>query len=347
LVIINDGSNDNTKDEIHKFKDERIIYLEQSNSGQLNAIFKSLKYLTGDLVMLLHSDDLLTNHNAIEKNIKYFRDNNIDGIYCDLVKIDESGKPSGVIKVAEKICDKSPVYVLASYGSNIIPDTFFCTMEFLKKNIFKNYCLWNIPYWLIFQTENIDVPILKKSIYPWYKYRVYSGNYIQSDLGKFVVTNGCLRSVLQLSKYYYIPWNQIQNLAYRISKKIIFFKKRERDLLKHNKLKIISKTIKQRYGNIPNDLYYSSIVQFYKNISCREITLQSPLSTNDLIFGKDANIFFNLMNDNKLPEVYHEILQEAYNGFSKVVVNNLLEKQILDVILMFLNLEATVEIKSK
>ncbi|MEN3042284.1 MAG: glycosyltransferase, partial [Fervidobacterium sp.] len=48
LVVVNDGSTDNTDEVIKKFKSRKLIYLKQENKGQLNALFTASKCITGD-----------------------------------------------------------------------------------------------------------------------------------------------------------------------------------------------------------------------------------------------------------------------------------------------------------
>ena len=51
-IVINDGSTDNTREIIEKIQDEqkdknKIIYREQANADQLNAIIHAIDYITG------------------------------------------------------------------------------------------------------------------------------------------------------------------------------------------------------------------------------------------------------------------------------------------------------------
>jgi glycosyltransferase involved in cell wall biosynthesis len=60
LLIVNDGSTDNTADLIHTYHDSRIKYFEQSNNGVSAARNLGLKHMQGDYFCFLDSDDLLT-----------------------------------------------------------------------------------------------------------------------------------------------------------------------------------------------------------------------------------------------------------------------------------------------
>lgn len=60
LVVVNDGSTDNTADVINKFAhDERIKIITQNNTGIAGAYQNAFSHIDGDYVMFLDSDDAL------------------------------------------------------------------------------------------------------------------------------------------------------------------------------------------------------------------------------------------------------------------------------------------------
>lgn len=67
-LIIDDGSKDNTKQVVQKFKEENKIdikYFYQENQGKMKAINRLVKEATGDLIIECDSDDYFTS-NAFE-----------------------------------------------------------------------------------------------------------------------------------------------------------------------------------------------------------------------------------------------------------------------------------------
>ena len=74
-------------------------------------------------------------------------------------------------------------------GDNLIGDTFIVKKEIFYKYVLPNYIYDNTIYYVDYQNFKI-LNLLK--IEPWYKYRVFGDNYINSDAGKFEVSNGCL-----------------------------------------------------------------------------------------------------------------------------------------------------------
>ena len=57
LIIVNDGSCDNTLDIITSFNDKRIKIINQSNQGPGGARNNALKIAKGNYIMFLDSDD--------------------------------------------------------------------------------------------------------------------------------------------------------------------------------------------------------------------------------------------------------------------------------------------------
>ena len=77
--VVDDGSNDNTKNVIEKMRIENrieIVYKRKENGGKHKAINFGLKYINTDLTFIVDSDDILT-EDAIENiekiNKKYYR----------------------------------------------------------------------------------------------------------------------------------------------------------------------------------------------------------------------------------------------------------------------------------
>ena len=74
LIIINDGSLDNSAKIIDKIKDNRIIYIEQKNLGVSVARNFGLKYANGKYLLLFDADDILP-ENSLYDRVKYFSNN--------------------------------------------------------------------------------------------------------------------------------------------------------------------------------------------------------------------------------------------------------------------------------
>ena len=153
LVIVDDGSKDNTKEVIEQYKKEKdannqIKYIWQENGDQLNAILNGIQYLTGDYIYLLHSDDLLNSEDVFEKCIKYMEEHpEYDAITADLTIIDENTNIKGTQKVQKY---KKKDYILAIQelwlGRNLYVDFAFHRAKTFFEQVKNNYVIWNTPY---------------------------------------------------------------------------------------------------------------------------------------------------------------------------------------------------------
>ncbi|WP_421875625.1 glycosyltransferase family 2 protein [Marinoscillum sp.] len=73
LVIVNDGSTDNSREIIESFSDNRIVYMEQENRGVSSARNLALTKIKGQYFCFLDADDLFTSV-SLESRIKVFNE---------------------------------------------------------------------------------------------------------------------------------------------------------------------------------------------------------------------------------------------------------------------------------
>ncbi|MCD9542972.1 glycosyltransferase [Photobacterium carnosum] len=71
VVIVDDGSTDNTKEKIKEIKDSRIVYIYKDNGGVSSALNLGLKYCKSEIIARLDSDDI-AHVNRIEVQLKEF-----------------------------------------------------------------------------------------------------------------------------------------------------------------------------------------------------------------------------------------------------------------------------------
>lgn len=132
-IIIDDGSTDNTKEIVNEFILENKIninYFYKENGGKHTALNYGFKKANGDYILILDSDDYLT-ENAIELSLKYiekYKNENISGISF-LRKIEN---PIHKEKIFEEDI-KKPIEF--KYNNNFLSD--MC--EVYKKDILLEY----------------------------------------------------------------------------------------------------------------------------------------------------------------------------------------------------------------
>ncbi len=99
LLIINDGSPDNTKDMVQPFlKDPRIKYYEQENKGQAATRNRGIGLARGDFIQLLDDDDLLA-PDALAWKLDYLKTHpDVSCIVGGVQYIDEEGNYLGTLQ---------------------------------------------------------------------------------------------------------------------------------------------------------------------------------------------------------------------------------------------------------
>ena len=133
LLIIDDGSIDNTKEIIAPFlSDKKIHYYYQNNQGVSIARNNGLAKCNGEFISLLDADDLWLERN-LENRIKLFNENReVNWVFGSIKLINEQGD-----KLNETIIgsDKNLLRSLLSWNGNIItiPSTITIKKECLDK----------------------------------------------------------------------------------------------------------------------------------------------------------------------------------------------------------------------
>ena len=86
-IIIDGKSNDDTLKIIEKYKSKVSKLLSENDEGIYYAVNKGIKLATGDIIAILHADDIYTSRNIVSKVVKKFDDLNVDTVYRDLAYV--------------------------------------------------------------------------------------------------------------------------------------------------------------------------------------------------------------------------------------------------------------------
>ena len=120
IIIVNDGSTDNTLNIIKKMNeiDDRIVVINKKNQGLIEARKTGLKYAKGEFILFLDGDDWLEN-NCIDELYKIAKDKKVDIVlYNAYIAYDDKKE------------------ILNTFNENMLDD--------IKKNPIKNLLLLNI-----------------------------------------------------------------------------------------------------------------------------------------------------------------------------------------------------------
>jgi len=149
LIIINDGSSDNTLNIVNSYSDNRIrIINNKKNIGIVRSLNKGISTTRGKYIARLDSDDL-SNLDRLQKQL-FFLENNFDfGLVGSWVEvINENGKSLDLWKI--NLSSEEIYYNLIFYNC-IIHSSVMFRKEILKKiglyreecALVEDYDLWN------------------------------------------------------------------------------------------------------------------------------------------------------------------------------------------------------------
>ncbi len=189
LIIIDDGSTDNSVEVIKKYlNDNRIkLYINEKNLGLAKTLRKGIQYSTSDWIAFLESDDKFF-PNALEEKVKAIS-KNADIIFTNLELIGNENLKLLYLQHFENIktywkllINTGFVENFAQYISNVnlIP-TFSVVM--VKKNLlmkcnFNSLCKSSLDYFLWAQLSLYKVYYLDIKLTYW---RLHDDSYINRD----------------------------------------------------------------------------------------------------------------------------------------------------------------------
>lgn len=149
IIVVNNGSNDGTKEWLHTQKD--IITINQENTGGAGGFYTGLKYITEhhyDYCWLM-DDDVECMPNSLDILVNAAKENNISGFTCSRVK-SMDGLPMNVPQIddrkmngnyptwLEKI-DKNLIKVKSCTFVSVLIPTYICNKLGLP---LKEYFIW-------------------------------------------------------------------------------------------------------------------------------------------------------------------------------------------------------------
>ena len=121
IVIVNDGSTDNTQRIIQPYlSDERITYIYQENAGQANAKNNGIKNSSGEFIAFLDADDLWKK-TKLEKQIPLFSNKNVGVVYSRSRFVDQQGNIVEYKVESKYLLPKSGEVTKALFFDNFVP----------------------------------------------------------------------------------------------------------------------------------------------------------------------------------------------------------------------------------
>lgn len=169
IIVVNDGSPDNSQDVIDKFVKKypkKVIGLTKKNGGLSSARNFGLKHVNGEYITFVDSDDYL-DLTALEKMYNKAKSNNFDIVACDLEYIYESYTENVVCNINNDLINKDQVkscmtYIYPAACNKIYKNELLKNLKFKEKIWYEDV---EFMYRLLPLTNSIGV--VKE---PLYKY---------------------------------------------------------------------------------------------------------------------------------------------------------------------------------
>ena len=86
-IVVDGGSTDGTVDVVNAYKDSISVFISEKDNGLYDAINKGIGLATGDVVGLLHSDDLFESDETIARIVAAFKQHGTESVYGDLLYV--------------------------------------------------------------------------------------------------------------------------------------------------------------------------------------------------------------------------------------------------------------------
>ena len=88
-IVIDGGSNDGTQKEIESYRKRLAYYSSEKDNGPYSALNKGIAQASGDIVGILHSDDVFYGPDTIQKLVKAFQQSDADLVYANGMYMDK------------------------------------------------------------------------------------------------------------------------------------------------------------------------------------------------------------------------------------------------------------------
>ena len=83
-IIVDGNSTDGSKEIIKNNMNKKIMFCRENDKGIYDALNKGIKMSSGDIIGVLHSDDIFTDSNVIMEVVNKFREYDYDLLYGNL-----------------------------------------------------------------------------------------------------------------------------------------------------------------------------------------------------------------------------------------------------------------------
>ncbi|TDO71513.1 glycosyltransferase [Flavobacterium chryseum] len=144
-IVIDGNSSDGTKDIIESYSDKITQHISEPDKGMYDAINKGLQLATGDIVGLMHSDDVFYDSTVVTKIVNAFKNtSSADAVYGNGIYVTNDAKEK---IVRNRIGGQYDFEKLKSGWLPLHPTVY------MKKAIVEKYGYYNLDFKIASDTE--------------------------------------------------------------------------------------------------------------------------------------------------------------------------------------------------
>ncbi|KIQ20943.1 glycosyl transferase [Flavobacterium sp. MEB061] len=144
-IIIDGNSSDGTQSIIESYSDKIAHYISEPDKGMYDAINKGLKLATGDIIGLMHSDDVFYDNSVVSKIVNTFlMSSNADAVYGDGIYVTNDAEEK---IIRNRIGGQYNFEKLKSGWLPLHPTVY------IKKSIIEKYGYYSLDFKIASDTE--------------------------------------------------------------------------------------------------------------------------------------------------------------------------------------------------
>ena len=234
LIIVDDGSTDNTEEVVKSIDDNRVIYIKQSNQGACAARNNGIDHAKGEFIAFQDSDDVW-HVDKLEKQLKCLNETGADFCFCSV----KTSTSLGLKKKSKFVND-----IKELFGIGV--QRFFAYSYVFQEIKFDI----NMPRW-----QDLDVLLAIYERYSIFKMGDYLVDYyIQADSISKSTDKALIATNLLINKYKYFK----KKRNYVLLLLSVF------DTIYSNQIDLLSKIINYRNNILYLFIYKFGIYHMYR-----------------------------------------------------------------------------------